>query len=110
MTSTQYPHLEQHENGTVYVAGTGFKLLPLISEHVYWKWGPEQMVAQHPGLSLGAAHAVLSYFYDHEADVRAEMDRRRRRADELLTRIGRKLDKRELLARLQADVLAEVET
>lgn len=90
MTATGYPHIEEHESGTLYVAGTGYKVFALIADHVYWKWGPEQMVAQHEGLSLGAAHSVLGYFYDHEAATRAELERRRQEADQLLATIDRR--------------------
>jgi hypothetical protein len=103
-TATRYPHIERDDNGKLYVAGSGHKVILLIADHVAWRMNAEQIHVQHPGLTMGAIHSVLSYFYDNEAAVRAELHERWQMADDLRRQqVPRQPTREALLARGKAD-------
>jgi hypothetical protein len=51
-------------------------------------WGPEEIHAQYPHLSLGQIHAAFSYYYDHKAELDAQIEADFRRADEMRAQAG----------------------
>jgi len=38
-------------------------------------WTAEEIQEQHPHLSLAQIHAALAYYYDHKAEMDAEIER-----------------------------------
>ena len=38
-------------------------------------WSPEEIHFQHPHLSLAQIHAALGYYYDHKAEMDAQIQR-----------------------------------
>ena len=53
------------------------KVLELVAERYAWGWSPEELLLNHPYLTLGQIHAALAYYEDHaqELDVQLEQDR-----------------------------------
>ncbi|HSZ57103.1 MAG TPA: hypothetical protein VK797_15655 [Tepidisphaeraceae bacterium] len=49
---------------------------------VPYKWDAEQIQRQHPHLSLAQIHSALANYYDHQAQLDAEIQLRNRAADE----------------------------
>jgi uncharacterized protein (DUF433 family) len=77
------------------------KLLPVISEHIVVTSGvcggkpriaghritvqnvaiwherggmtPDEIISQHPGITLADVHAALAYYWDHAAEIRASI-------------------------------------
>ena len=43
-------------------------------EYLNWGWSPEEMCHQHPFLTLPEAYAVLAYYFDHQAEIDAEIE------------------------------------
>ena len=83
MTTITYPHIEIDEKGVARFAGTRFKVIHVILEHTVWKWSPEAIHEQHPDLTLAQIHSALAYYYDHQTEVDAEIERRDRKIEEL---------------------------
>ena len=62
---------------------------------------PEEMHEQHPHLSLAQIHAALSYYYEHQDEVDADIERRERYVEELRAQQKNPLTRAELEARLR---------
>jgi uncharacterized protein (DUF433 family) len=88
MATVEYAHISSNENGVPMIAGTGTKVIQIVSDHVYWGWDAEQIHLQHPHLNLGQIHSALSYYYDHQAEMHAELKRREEFADEMKAKLG----------------------
>ena len=43
---------------------------------------------QHPRLSLAQVHAALAYYYDHQAQVDAQIEQRKRDVEALRSQAG----------------------
>jgi len=62
-TIFNFNHLSEH--GVPYIAGTTMKIVELVGEKLCFGWSPEELLFQHPYLSLGQIHAALAYYWDH---------------------------------------------
>jgi hypothetical protein len=62
------------------------KEIELALDKLAHGWSPEEMHFQHPHLSLAQIHTALAYYYDHQADLDAEIERRLAYANELAER------------------------
>ena len=86
MPVLDFPHLELDERGTLFIAGTRFKALQLIREHLAYGWDAPELQRQHPQLTLSQVHAALGHYYDHRQEFDTELQRRDELVDELRTR------------------------
>ena len=71
------------ERGVPWIEGTGIKVKEVVIEKMVWGVTPEEMVADHPHWTLGQIHAALSYYYDHQAEVDAQIERDRQEVEAL---------------------------
>jgi uncharacterized protein (DUF433 family) len=94
----QYAHIAIDAADTPFVRGTPFKVIEIALDHLAYGWDAEQIQRQHPQLTLGQIHAALSYYFDHQAALDREIDRRLETVDDLQARIA----DRALAARLRA--------
>src|SRR5947208_15813188 len=57
------------------IAGHRIKVQHVVVWHERMGLSPDEIVSQHPGLTLGDVYAALAYYHDHreqiEADIRA---------------------------------------
>jgi uncharacterized protein (DUF433 family) len=65
------------ERGIAWIVGTGIKVKEIVIEKTVWGMTPEEMLVAHPHWSLPQIHAALSYYYDHPAEVDAQIERDR---------------------------------
>jgi uncharacterized protein (DUF433 family) len=79
-----YPHISRDENGVLRVEGTGYKVIMVIGG--YLAWGRDEAVLRETYTALTDAqyHAVLAYYYDHQAELDAELARREANAEKIL--------------------------
>jgi len=61
------------ERGRPLIAGTTMKVIELVSEHLAYGWGPEELQYQHPYLSMEQVHAALSYYQAHRQEIDQEI-------------------------------------
>ncbi|MGD0090362.1 MAG: DUF433 domain-containing protein [Planctomycetota bacterium] len=59
--------------GRMMLAGTRYQVALLASEHISYHWSAEDLQENHPDLSPEQIDAALAYFYDHRAEVEAEL-------------------------------------
>ena len=72
---TAYPHIVLDETGQARIAGTRIKVKHLVAERATSGWSPEEVVFQHPGLTLAQVFAALAYYEDNRPAIEAEIER-----------------------------------
>lgn len=87
-TMTTYEHVQLDVNGVPIIVGTNMKVVELVMAQLAHGWSPEELHFQHPYLSLGQIHSALAYYWDHKADIDADMERRRQYAEEERRKAG----------------------
>lgn len=88
MSTRSYPHIEISPDGVAKIAGTTIKVVEIVQDHLAHHWHAEDIVRQHPHLSLAQVHAALTYYYDHEREMEAEIERRLERVAEIKRRVS----------------------
>jgi hypothetical protein len=63
---------------------------------------PEEMHEQYSHLSFAQIHAALSYYYEHQAEVDADIERRDQYIEDLRAQQKNPLTRNELESRLRA--------
>lgn len=74
------------EQGVAWIAGTKVKVIEVALDKLAHGSSPEEMHFQYPHLSLAQIHAALAYYYDHQAELDAEIQRRWLEVNELAAR------------------------
>ncbi|HLQ76575.1 MAG TPA: DUF433 domain-containing protein [Terriglobia bacterium] len=75
--------IEIDEKGVPWISGANTKVVEVVLDKIAYGWSPEEMHFQHPHLSMAQIHAALSYYYEHQAEVDADIERRDRYVEEL---------------------------
>lgn len=92
-------HIEIDEKGVPWIVGANTKVIEVAQDMLFQGWDAAEIHAQHPHLSLAQIHAALSYYYDHKAELDADIERRNLRVDALRTAAGES----PLIRRLRAE-------
>ena len=88
MSAITAGHIRVDDKGVAWIDGTQVKVIELAVDKLAHGSSPEEMHFQHPHLSLAQIHAALAYYYDHQTELDAEIERRLKYADELAARNG----------------------
>jgi uncharacterized protein (DUF433 family) len=73
LTPTGYPHITRDQNGVLRIAGTGYKALLLLDGYLTWSCSEDEFLASYQHLTKAQLHAMLAYYYDHQAEIDAEL-------------------------------------
>jgi uncharacterized protein (DUF433 family) len=65
--------------GRACIAGHRIRVADVVAWHERRGYSPDEIVALFPGLDLADVHAALTYYFDHRAEIDADL-----RADEAL--------------------------
>src|SRR6187200_271659 len=60
-------------NGKAIVVGTRIKVSQIALEYERLGWTPDQIIDAHPHLTLAQVHDALSYYYENQAELDAEL-------------------------------------
>ncbi len=82
-TETAYEHIVVDETGVPWIEDANMKVVELVLEHQASGSTPEELHEQHPNLSFGQIYSALAFYWDHKAELDADMDRRLRRVEQL---------------------------
>ncbi len=88
-------------DGELRVAGTRIGLQHIIYEYREGA-NAEDIVQRFPSLTLGAVHAVLSYYLIHQVEVNQYISEREQQADQLRSGLEKRFDPAVLRERLHA--------
>ena len=75
MAHVRSPEIRQDQRGVAWIDDTNVKVIEVVLDRLAYGWSPEEIHFQHPGLSLAQIHAALAYYYDHQAQLDAEIAR-----------------------------------
>ncbi len=67
--------IELDERGVAWITGANTKVIEVALDKIARDWSPEEMHRQHPHLSLAQIYAALAYYYEHQAEIDAEIER-----------------------------------
>lgn len=90
-TKTAYEHVVIDERGVPVLAGTGTKVVEIVLDQQAYGWSAEEIHYQHPHLSLGQIYSALAYYWDHQDDLDADIERRLEFVEGLRQTTGRTL-------------------
>src|SRR2546427_1478174 len=94
--------IELDANGIPRITGANTKVVEVVLDKMAHNSSPEEMHEQYPHLSLAQIHAALSYYYEHQAEIDAQIQRRDRYVQELRAQQKNPLTRKELESRLHA--------
>lgn len=73
LTETRYEYIVLgNEHPTL--AGTTMKVKELIAERLAWGWSAEELLINHPDLTLGKVYSALAYYADHQDEIDAAIE------------------------------------
>jgi uncharacterized protein (DUF433 family) len=72
-TTIHYPHITDNAEKKAVIKGTNLKVSELVTFHLAYGWGAEELYLHFPYLSLGKIYSALSYYYDHEEIIEEEI-------------------------------------
>jgi uncharacterized protein (DUF433 family) len=75
--------IEIDDLGVARIAGTTIKVIEIAVDKLAHGSSAEEMQLEYPHLSLAQIYAALAYYYENQAELDIEIERRRRQADEL---------------------------
>lgn len=76
INETAYAHIERDEANVPFIAGTTTKVVELALDKIAYGWGAEELYLQHPHLTLGQIYSALAYYWDHQEELDADIQRR----------------------------------
>jgi uncharacterized protein (DUF433 family) len=75
-TATPTAHIRLDERGRAWIDDTNVKVIEVVLDKLGYGLTPEQIFEEHyHRLSLAQIHAAFSYYYDHQAEFDAEIER-----------------------------------
>ena len=83
MLSTETAHIHLDERGVAWIDDTNVKVIEVVLDKMADGLSPEEIHSQYPDLSLAQIHAALSYYYDHQIEIDAEIERQVREVEAL---------------------------
>lgn len=82
MSTVEYAHVTIGPDNVPMLAGTRIKVVEIIVPHLAYGWDARNLCREFPHLSLGQIHSALGYYYDHQAEVDADIERGIRTVEE----------------------------
>lgn len=71
---TRYEHVALDDRGIPVIVGTNMKVKELATERLAWGWSPEELLINHPYLTLGQIFSALAYYSDHQPEMDKEIE------------------------------------
>lgn len=83
MLAVTTTHIHLDERGIAWIDDTNVKVIEVVLDKLAYSLNPEEIHAEHPHLCLAQIHAAFSYYYDHQAEIDAEIKRQVQRVEVL---------------------------
>ena len=88
LVKTAYEHIYVDSQGVPQIAGANTKVVELVLDTIAYGWSPEELALQHPHLTLGQVHSALAYYWDHQAEIDRDIERRLRDVESMQRATG----------------------
>src|SRR5216683_1993171 len=79
VTAVFTTQIELDGQGVAWISGTKVKVTEIVLDKMAYGWSPEEIHFQHPHLSLAQIHGALTYYYENQPQLDAQI---RHRLDE----------------------------
>lgn len=74
MATVQNIHIEKIEGQPARLARLPrIRVAQIVMDYVAHGWSPDEMCRHHSHLTLSEAHAAMTYYYDHQVEIDAEV-------------------------------------
>ena len=70
------------------LSGSRIRVIDLVLDRRAYGWSPEEIHEQFPHLSMVQIHAAFAYYYDHQSELDADIERRRIEVERLRAEAG----------------------
>jgi hypothetical protein len=99
VAETVYPHIVKAAGEPARLEShPRTRVAQIVMDYVGHGWSPDEIQRQHPYLTLAEIHAALAYYFDHIAEIDAEIDEEWRECE----RLARNMPPSPVLERLRA--------
>ena len=88
MSTVEYAHITIGPDNVPMLAGTRIKVVEIVLDHLVHGCEVQDIHREFPHLSLGQIHSALGYYYDHQEEIDADIQRRREVAENIRDRLG----------------------
>lgn len=69
-----YPHIEKTPDQPARLGRVPrVRVAQIVMDYLAYGWSPDEMCRQHSYLLPAEAHAAMAYYFDHEAEIDAEI-------------------------------------
>jgi uncharacterized protein (DUF433 family) len=69
-----YPHvLKEHGKPARLEEHPRVRVAQIVIDYLAYGWSADEIHRQHPRLALAEVHAAMGYYYDHQAEIDAEI-------------------------------------
>jgi uncharacterized protein (DUF433 family) len=70
-----YPHIEKPEGEPARLQRVPrVRVAQVAMDYLAHGWSADEMCRQHPYLTPAEAHAAMTYYFDHQAEIDAEIE------------------------------------
>jgi uncharacterized protein (DUF433 family) len=70
-----YPHIEKPADGPARLQKTPrVRVAQIVMDYLNYGWSVDEMCRQYPYLTRAEAHAAMGYYFDHRAEIDAEIE------------------------------------
>lgn len=74
MLALTYPHIEKQDNQPARLQRLPrIRVAQIVMDYLTYGWSVEEMCRQHLYLKPAEAHAVMGYYFDHQAEIDQEI-------------------------------------
>ncbi len=88
MPTATATHIWLDDRGVPWIDQTNVKVIEVVMDKLAHASSPEEMHIQFPHLSLSQIHAALAYYYDHQAEMDAHIERSAQHYEQLRSQAG----------------------
>src|SRR6059036_1284363 len=76
-------HIWLDNRGVAWIDQTNTKVVEVVMDKIAYGWSPEEIHFQHPHLSLAQIHGALTYYYENQSHLDAQISHRLEEAGKL---------------------------
>ena len=88
VTAVFATQIELDGRGVAWIGGTKVKVTDIVLDKISYGWSPEEIHFQHPHLSLAQIHGALTYYYENQLNLDAQIRSRLNDAEQLAVRVS----------------------
>lgn len=88
VTAVFATQIELDGRGLAWIGGTKVKVTDIVLDKISYGWSPEEIHFQHPHLSLAQIHGALTYYYENQLNLDAQIRSRLNDAEQLAVQVS----------------------